>query len=87
LFQFAGWVSAAAVPKLINGQFYLPSDLDDTRNAYLFFSTIGFVLAIIFYFAILFNIIYKFESIPWLNFVSDFQTSHIKIYLIYKLFT
>ncbi len=69
IFQFAGWVSAAAVPKLINGEYYLLSDFNDTRNAYLFFSTVGFCLAIIFYLFLLFNLVQKFTSIPWHSFV------------------
>ena len=67
IFQFAGWVSAASVPKIINAQYVMPSAFADTRGAYLFFSIVGFVLAIIIFILFLLNLVYaKFiDKIPW----------------------
>ena len=67
IFQFAAFVSAASVPKIINGGYNMPSAFADTRGAYLFFSIVGFVLALIIYLMFLLNLVYaKFiDKIPW----------------------
>ena len=67
IFQFAGWVSAAAVPVLISGQYFMPVDYAQTRSAYLFFSIVGFLFGIIIYFVYLFNVVNlnKLNKIPW----------------------
>ena len=56
LFQFAQWVSASAVPKIINGEYYMTKDFDQTRSACLFFSITGFLLALIFYISFAINL-------------------------------
>ncbi len=73
IFQFAGWVSAAAVPVLISGQYFMPTDYAQTRSAYLFFSIVGFLFGIIFFLVYLFNIVNlnKINKIPWNLIVID----------------
>ena len=67
LFQFCAWVSAAAVPVLISGQYTMPPEFASTRSAYLFFSIVGFLLGIIFYVCYLMNIVNLngLNKIPW----------------------
>lgn len=71
LFQFAGWVSAAAIPKPNYGP-YLPYDFDATRSAYLFFSIVGWILAIAFFVLMIMNIVNWnfFARLPWILLVS-----------------
>ena len=56
VFQFAHWVSAASVPKIIKGEYYMISAFAETRSACLFFSVLGFFISIIFYALYLLNI-------------------------------
>ncbi len=67
VFQFCAWVSAAAVPVLISGQYTMPPEFAATRSAYLFFSIVGFLLGIIIYVSFLMNIVNLniFNKIPW----------------------
>ena len=67
VFQFAAWVSAAAVPILISGKYFMPTDFAQTRSAYLFFSILGFLFGIIIYVIYLMNIVNlnKLNRIPW----------------------
>jgi len=59
LFQLAGWIAAASVPIYINGLAYLPPELSATRDAYLFFSITGFVVAIVIFVVYFFNLTNK----------------------------
>lgn len=63
LFQFCAWVSAAAVSK---GE-TLPGEIAATRSAYLFFSIVGWLLAIILFLVSAFNVISLgfFNTLPW----------------------
>jgi len=67
LFQFAAWVSAAAVIKP-GASTALPGDMDASRSAYLFFSIVGWILALVLFLINFFNIISLggFNRIPWL---------------------
>ena len=58
IFQFAAFISAASVPKIISGQYIMPQVFADTRSAYLFFSIVGFILALIIYLLFLLNLVY-----------------------------
>lgn len=60
LFQFAAWVSAAAVKKPGSD---LPGEIDASRSAYLFFSIVGFIIAL---FLFLFNVL-NIVSLGFLN--------------------
>jgi len=83
IFQFAGWISAASVPKIINGQYVMPSAFADTRGAYLFFSIVGFVLAIVIFIMFFLNLVYaKFiDKIPW-----SITVRRLKLWVIKILF-
>ena len=74
VFQFCGWVSAAAVPVLISGKYYMPNDLSATRSAYLFFSIVGFLFGIFIYVGYLMNVVNlnKVNKVPWNIIVSAF---------------
>jgi uncharacterized integral membrane protein len=63
LFQFAAWVSAAAVRK----GYDLPGEIDASRGAYLFFSIVGFILALIIFLVHVLNIVSLgfFNRLPW----------------------
>lgn len=65
--QFCAWVSAAAVPVLVSGAYYMPVDFAQTRSAYLFFSIIGFLFGIVIFVAYLMNIVNlnRLNKIPW----------------------
>lgn len=66
LFQFAAWVSAAAVLKAgSNGA--IPGDMDASRSAYLFFSIVGWLIAIFLFILNFLNIISLggFNRVPW----------------------
>lgn len=67
LFQFAAWISAAAVLKPNDGTVPLPSDLAASRSAYLFFSIVGFVLAIVLFLMNVLNIVSLgfLNRLPW----------------------
>lgn len=56
IFQFAHWVSAASVPKIIQGEYYMTTDFADTRAACLFFSVLGFIVSLFFYILYLMNV-------------------------------
>ncbi len=58
IFQFAAFVSAASVPKIIQGQYFMPQAFADTRSAYLFFSIVGCILALIVYLIFLLNLVH-----------------------------
>lgn len=84
LFQFAQWVSAAALPKNINGQYWLPSDFDQTRSACLFFSILGFLLSLIFYvcYALDFSSRLDESDMPLSLIVSIYTGNNLKHHLI-----
>lgn len=89
VFQFCAWVSAAAVPVLISGQYTMPPEFASTRSAYLFFSIVGFLLGIIFYVCYLVNIVNLngLNRLPWniivcLYFVSLFYSIFWACYLL-----
>jgi hypothetical protein len=62
----AGWIAAASVPIYINGLAYLPPELSATRDAYLFFSITGFVVAVVVFIVYFFNLTTKkpFNKLP-----------------------
>lgn len=78
----AGFISAASIPKFLNGQIYIPTDMNSTRDAYLFFSITGFIIAIFIYGVRLFNItsLQIFSKIPFNLVVSIMQI--LKIFKI-----
>jgi uncharacterized membrane protein len=66
IFQFAAWISAAAVLNP-TGKADMPSDIAATRSAYLFFSIVGFFIAIILFVLHALNIVSLgfFNKLPW----------------------
>lgn len=66
VFQFAGWVAAAAAPK--DSPFYMPYEFSATRSAYLFFSIVGWIISIVLFFFIILNIanVSIFGRLPWI---------------------
>ncbi len=72
IFYFAAWVSAASIPKIINGSFYLTDELAATRAAYLFFSIGGFIISLFIFIFGLFNLIHFgfLNKLPWILIVS-----------------
>ena len=92
VFQFAAWISAAAVPKTNQGYQILTNGfsgdfffklflslfkkkrkihLKDSRNAFLFFSVTGFLIAGFLFFMGIFNLVNDpfFKRLPWNYFV------------------
>ena len=71
LFQFAAWVSAAAVKK----GYDLPGEIDASRSAYLFFSIVGFIIALFLFLLNVLNIVSLgfFNRLPWGFIVSIFK--------------
>ena len=67
MFQFAAWVSAAAVLKPHEGEIAIPGDMWATRGAYLFFSIVGFILAIVLLLLNIFNVVSLgfLNRLPW----------------------
>lgn len=47
--QIAGCISAASIPKLVSGEFYLIGEIEHIRNAYLFFSIVGLFISMFLY--------------------------------------
>ena len=81
IFQFCAWVSAAAVPVLVSGQYFMPADFAATRSAYLFFSIVGWLLGIIIYGSYLMNIVNLngINKVPWHFVVSPIDFFYIFI--------
>ena len=67
VFQFAAWISAAAVLKPPASISDLPPDFAQTRGAYLFFSIVGDFVAIIIFILHILNIVNLngIKRIPW----------------------
>lgn len=67
LFQTAGWIAIAAVPKIYNAQIFLPPEFAATRDAYLFFSIVGFLLSIFIFLLFFLNIVSLgyLNKLPW----------------------
>jgi hypothetical protein len=78
--QIGNWASVAAVPKIYNGQIFLPPDISATRDATLFFSIVGFIMSIGFYLLYLFNIPsinrIPFNRVPVVIIVSSYTISN-----------
>jgi hypothetical protein len=64
---FCGWISVAAVPKIVDGRLLISPVLSPARDAYLFFGIVGFFISIFFFVVNLFNIVNlrQFEKLPW----------------------
>jgi len=64
---FCGWLSVAAVPKIVNGRILISPILSPTRDAYLFFGIVGFFKSIFILLVNLYNIVNlpKFKKLPW----------------------
>ncbi|CAF0710167.1 unnamed protein product [Brachionus calyciflorus] len=67
VFQFAAWISAAAVLKPHDGDISLPPEMMATRGAYLFFSIVGFFVAILLFLLNILNIVSLgfLNRLPW----------------------
>ena len=75
VFQFAAWVAAASIPKLINGvYYYYSSEFAATRAAYLFFSIVGFIGSIMLFVLHVLNVVNLggLQKIPWILLVFIF---------------
>jgi hypothetical protein len=68
LTQLAGCISAASIPKLVEGQFFLMAEIEHIRNGYLFFSIVGLLKAFTLYsiFSIdLIDYVPSLSRLPW----------------------
>ena len=63
-----GWISIAAVPKLINAIIFLAPEFSSTRDAYLVFSISGFFVSIGILLLYLLNIVSlgQLSRLPWM---------------------
>lgn len=66
VFQFCAWVSAASVLKA-TGSNEMPGDIKASRSAYLFFSIVGWLLAIFLFLLHALNVVSLgfFNKLPW----------------------
>jgi hypothetical protein len=73
VFYFGGWVSAASIPKIFNGQIIrLPTNYEEVRSAYLFFTIVGFIGSIILYLCVLLKFVHAeiVNKLPWILLVN-----------------
>lgn len=76
ILYLGGWISASSIPKLYSGRLIpLPSNYEEVRSAYLFFTVTGFLASIILYIIVLINLVHAnvLNKLPWilLVFISD----------------